>query len=322
MSINPQERRILVIDSDSASCEIVSEALKWEQYQVQSCYAGLQGLQVVEQWSPDLVILSTSIAGISGIEMVKEVRNRSAYMSVMFISEEANVESLIHGLDSGADDYLRKPFDLQELLARVRVQLRNKDLHDQLRSANEKLGELVDTDDLTGLFNMRSIYQRLDSEIQRSLRFGRNVCVVMMDMDYFKSVNDGHDHLFGSFVISEVGKIISSSIRSIDLGARYGGDEFLMVLTETNKDGAFHFCERLRKRIESYHFKNGSDEIRLTASLGYAIASPDSKSIDARALVRAADHALYDAKRAGRNCIKCVEIGHLTAVSDPKKRTA
>src|SRR5690606_31562220 len=131
-------------------------------------------------------------------------------------------------------DYIPKPFVPLEFLARVRTQLRIKDLHDQLRLMNEKLKELVDTDDLTGLFNMRSLYQKLDVELARARRYQRQVGVVMMDMDYFKSVNDGHDHLFGSYVLSQVGAIIRKTIRTTDIAARYGGDEFLIVLTEIN----------------------------------------------------------------------------------------
>jgi diguanylate cyclase (GGDEF)-like protein len=155
---------------------------------------------------------------------------------------------------------------------------------------------------------MRSIYQRLDAEIERCRRFDRPVCVVMMDMDHFKNVNDGHDHLFGSFVISEVGRIIKSTVRSIDIAARYGGDEFLIALTETNEAGASQFCERLRKQIEKTQFVNGKDKIKKTVSLGFAIIEPFDKVTDAKTLVRTADHALYQAKGAGRNCFRSIKI--------------
>jgi two-component system cell cycle response regulator len=306
--ISPESRRILVIDDDSDSLSIISEALRWENYQVLTAISGAEGLELIKTWNPDLILLDVNMQGMNGIETLQDLRHKENYVSVMFISGNTSTEHVVAGLDTGADDYIPKPFDPLELLARVRTQLRIKDLNDQLRDANEKLKELVDIDDLTGLFNMRSVYQRLESEMDRARRFGRQVCVVMMDMDFFKTVNDGHDHLFGSFVLSEVGAIIRKTIRTIDLGARYGGDEFLMILTETNSEGALKFCNRLRVGIESHHFKYGKDEMRLTASIGFAMTMSGDKFTDPRALVRAADHALYQAKGAGRNCIRSVEI--------------
>lgn len=308
MSIEPHERRILVVDDDPDSLEIIAEALNWEGYQVRKSASGTLAKSILQNWIPDLIILDVNMPDLSGLELLKDLRQKNQYVSVMFISGNTSTEAVIAGLDAGADDYIPKPFDPLEMLARVRTQLRIKDLNDQLRAANEKLKELVDIDDLTGLLNMRSVYQRLESELERARRFGRQVCVVMMDMDFFKSVNDGHDHLFGSFVLHEVGKIIKECIRTIDMAARYGGDEFLILLTETSKEGALHFCERLRKSIEITHFKNGKDEIRLTASIGFAITAPGDSGIDARGLVRTADHALYDAKRAGRNCVRLIEL--------------
>jgi two-component system cell cycle response regulator len=307
-SLNPQDRKVLVVDDDPDSLSIISEALRWEGYQVQTAISGAEGIDLIARWRPDLILLDVNMPGMNGIQTLKDLRKQEQYVSVMFISGNTSTEHVIRGLDSGADDYIPKPFDPLELLARVRTQLRIKDLNDQLRLANDRLKELVDTDDLTGLYNMRSLYQRIETELQRARRFSRQVCIVMMDMDHFKSVNDGHDHLFGSFVISEVGAIIRRTIRNIDLGARYGGDEFLMVLTETNTEGALKFCERLREFIEKYEFKSGKDSIQLTASIGFAITSPGDDYTDAQGLVRAADHALYESKRKGRNCVSFIEL--------------
>lgn len=323
LKIDSKDRHILVVDDDPDSLAIIAEALRWEGYQVQTAISGGEAIDLIQRWNPDLILLDVNMPGMNGVETLKDLRHKEHYTAVMFISGNTSTEHVIEGLDAGGDDYIPKPFDPLELLARVRTQLRIKDLNDQLRSANERLKELVDTDDLTGLFNMRSVYQRIEAEIQRSRRFNRQVCVVMMDMDYFKTVNDGHDHLFGSFVLSEVGAIVRRSIRNIDLGARYGGDEFLMVLTETHAEGAQKFCERLRNAIGSYLFKSGKDEIALTCSIGFAITPPGDTQMDARGLVRTADHALYEAKRAGRNCVKFIEIPKpAEEVPEPGKKKA
>lgn len=302
------ERNILVVDDDPDSQAIIAEALRWEGYHIAVSSNGREALNYLKKDKFDLVILDMNMPDMNGLQILTDLRKSDAYVSVVFISGSNSPESIIQGLDTGADDYIAKPFDPLELLARIRAQLRIKDLNDQLRTANEKLKELVDIDDLTGLYNMRSIYQKLDFELDRARRFGRQVAVIMMDMDYFKSVNDGHDHLFGSFVLKEVGGIIRKNVRNIDLGARYGGDEFMIVLTELNCEGAMAFCERLRKTIAQYLFKNGEDEIRLTASLGFAITASNDAGIGSLNLVKVADAALYEAKNAGRNCVRFFEL--------------
>jgi two-component system cell cycle response regulator len=218
------------------------------------------------------------------------------------VSGESSTERISQCLDMGASDYIAAPFAPVEFLARVRAQLRFRDTKEELIDANQKLQELVEIDDLTGLFNMRSIFQKLEFEMERGKRFNRAVTVVMIDMDRFKSVNDGHDHLFGSYVLSEVGKIIKSSNRTVDIPARYGGDEFLIVLSETPLAGVEQFCERLRSRIEQATFAQGKDSIKLTISTGFATSSADAGDmLPAKELVRRADMALYEAKRRGRN---------------------
>lgn len=314
-----KDRRILVVDDDKASADIVSEALRWEGYQVQNAFSGKEGLRSINEWQPDLVLMDVNMPELDGIQTVKKLRQNKSYCSVIFLSGRSGTEAVIEGLDAGADDYICKPFDPLELLARVRAQLRIKDLTDQLRVANEKLKLLVDIDDLTGLYNMRSLYQRLEHELERGRRFERSVCVVMMDLDNFKLVNDDHDHLFGSFVISEVGKVIRNTIRSVDIGARYGGDEFLIVLSEVDKDGALLFCERLRKAVCGHVYKSGKDEMKLTTSIGFAIKAPYDAETDATELVRAADRALYDAKAAGRDQV-CFNEEHYQKSTAAKPR--
>jgi diguanylate cyclase (GGDEF)-like protein len=220
--------------------------------------------------------------------------------ALMVASSDHTPERISQCLDMGASDYICSPFKPTEFLARVRAQLRFRDAKEELIESNQRLQELIEIDDLTGLFNMRSIFEKLEFEMERGKRFSRPVTVVMIDMDHFKCVNDGHDHLFGSYVLSEVGKIIKSSTRTVDIPARYGGDEFLIVLSETPLAGVEQFCERLRSRIEKSVFAQGKDSIKLTVSMGFC-TSEVGEALSAKELVRRADMALYQAKKLGRN---------------------
>lgn len=301
------ERKILIVDDDADSRQILRRFLVASGYQVESAEDGQQAIEKMKAHVIDLVLLDINMPGISGFETLQFLRSREGYVAIIFISANTKIEDIIRGLDAGADDYIRKPFDIREVLSRVRAKLRIKDVQDQLTAANRKLAGLVDIDDLTGLYNMRSIYDRIDREIVRSQRFGRPLALIMMDMDHFKKVNDNHDHLFGSFVLAEVGKIIRGNIRKVDFGARYGGDEFLIALTETTKEGAQLFCERLRATIEGFEFVSGADRERLTSSLGVAILEP-LVPIDARTLVRKADEMLYESKEKGRNQVSLYDF--------------
>lgn len=299
-----RDKRILVVDDDPTSSRLMRKALEWEGYPVQVADSGSMALQLVHSWNPHLVLLDVNMPGLDGLDTLRFLRAQNDYVSVIFVSGRSSTEDVIRGLDAGADDYICKPFDAMELLARVRSQLRNKVLHDDLRRANDRLKELIDIDDLTGLFNMRSLYKKLDFEIGRAVRYERSVCVLMMDMDNFKTVNDNNDHLFGSFVLSEVGRIIRENVRKIDFAARYGGDEFLIVLTEIDLPGAKIFAERFRQLVEGHEFSNDAHRMHLTASIGFAITKPHQSRVDARTLVRYADRALYESKEGGRNTVR------------------
>ncbi len=305
MELDP---KILLVDDDPDNLKIVKRLLEKEGYLVESATSGQQGLSLLDSYRPDLVLLDVNMPGMDGLETIQLLKNRENTAAVVFVTANTATEDVIRGLDAGALDYISKPFSGLELLARVRAQLRVKKLQDDLRDANLKLQGLVEIDDLTGLYNMRSVYDKLNQEIERARRYGHGVAAIMLDMDHFKGVNDNHDHLFGSHVLAEVGKIIRKNIRTHDFGARYGGDEFLICLSQTTSDGARLFCERLRKTMETHTFKHENDEIQLTASMGCAVIVDGKSMIDGRSLVRHADHGLYESKEGGRNKVTFIEI--------------
>ena len=306
--INPFVGRLLfVIDDDPDATKYLAGILEHQGYRVLSSNTSADTLQLLQMHKPDLLLLDINMPGLSGFEILNYLRQQEEYVSVIFVSGNSSQQHVVQGLNAGADDYIRKPYDPQELLSRIRAKLRIKDLHDKLTIANHQLKELVDRDDLTGLFNMRSFYDKLENELQRGSRYHRQVGVVMMDMDYFKLANDKQDHLFGSSVLAEVGKIIKHSIRKVDFAARYGGDEFIIVLTETTEHGAEMFTERLRDTIASHDFVYGSNVVHLTCSLGYALSGP-GQTIDARTLTLHADKCLYEAKESGRNCVRSINF--------------
>ncbi|MBX9768859.1 MAG: diguanylate cyclase, partial [Bdellovibrionales bacterium] len=254
-----------------------------------------------------LVLLDVNMPGLSGVETLKRLRaSTTEYVSVIFISGNSRTEDIVTGLDFGADDYVRKPYQISEVMARIRAHLRNKDIRDELLTANHKLLDMTEHDELTNLYNMKAFYARLDHELKRARRFEHSVGIIMFDVDHFKRVNDNHDHLFGSFVLKEVGRLIRKNIRNVDIGARYGGDEFVILLTETAPEGALMFAERLRKTIENTVFDSGHDKMQLTISLGVTVTDGRA-DLDRENLVRIADRALYEAKSSGRNCSRYLE---------------
>lgn len=299
-SIDSPSKKILIVEDDATVMAIIEEALKDAHYYVETASSAFEAVQKLKSFQPHLVLTDNDMPEFTGIEMLRDLRQQQNYVTVIFVSARTDSQFIADTLKEGADDYIRKPFRINELLARVEVALRNNELHKELMQANLKLQDLVDHDYLTGLYNMRSIYEKLELEIKRAKRAKRFLGCVMLDMDKFKTVNDNHDHLFGSFVIKTMGDIIRQTMRETDFAARYGGDEFLIVLNETDQNGVAGFCERLRQAVEEYTFTEGDDSIQLTISLGFAVAGHEI-DLDARGLVRTADHNLLKAKETGRN---------------------
>ena len=301
MKKDPKNRLVMVIDEDADTLELLAEPLRWEGYDVHSFSSPKEASDVFNNLRPQLVIVDPDFSNGGGLDFVSTLCESSQKTPVIIVSSNPNTEKITQFLDLGASDFMTSPFVPMEFLARVRMQLRLRDTQEELLATNQKLQELIEIDDLTGLFNTRSLYSKLEFEIERAARFKRPVTVVMMDMDKFKNVNDGHDHLFGSFVLSEVGKIIKQNTRTVDIPARYGGDEFLIVLSEIPLAGVEFFCERLRHRIEQTTFRSGPDSIKLTVSIGFATFDANQEVIPAKEIVRRADAALYEAKNQGRN---------------------
>lgn len=295
-----EKKRILAVEDEQNVLSILTEALTQSGYDVRQATSAREGMELLKTFRPHLVLTDNDMPEITGIEMLRELRQQKNYVTVIFVSGRSDNQFVVDALKAGADDYIRKPFRINELLARIEVALRVNDLHRDLLEANMKLQDMVDHDDLTGLYNMRSMYDKIEVEIKRCKRFGRKMACVMVDMDHFKSVNDEHDHLFGSFVLKKMGELIKSLVRETDFAARYGGDEFLIVLTETTNEGVKIFCEKLRSLVEAFTFTDGKDSIRLTTSIGYSMGG-DTIPLDARSLVRTADQFLYKSKSAGRN---------------------
>jgi diguanylate cyclase (GGDEF)-like protein len=298
--------RILVVDDEKENLDVMAEALENEGYHVARAQTGEDGLHKLKAWDPQLILLDINMPGMGGLKTLETIRNTpdQDYIAVIFVSGNLTVQDIVAGLDTGADDYLVKPFRIPELLARVRAKLRTKALHDHLKRVMKRLEEMVDTDDLTGLFNMRSMFQRFEAEMHRSKRYNKNLTCMMIDLDHFKNVNDTNDHLFGSWAITEVARLIKENVRVVDTVARYGGDEFLLLLPETDLAGAERLGERIRKVIAGHKFQQSKHIATLTVSIGASCINAKSPVVSAKDFIRQADQLLYEAKKAGRNCIK------------------
>jgi diguanylate cyclase (GGDEF)-like protein len=240
--------------------------------------------------------------GLEGVQVCRKIRERKdrPYIYILLLSARTQKEDLLLGLESGADDYLSKPFDAQELRARLHVGQRILQLQDGLMAASAELLFRATHDSLTGIANRDVILDALRRERSRQQRDGGSFGIVLLDVDHFKTVNDTYGHLSGDTVLQEVVRRVSSTVRSYDTVGRYGGEEFLIVAPSSGAEGVLRLSERIRLAIEEKSISTDAGEISVTVSLGLAVSS-ESSPLDAKALLTTADEALYRAKAEGRN---------------------
>ncbi|HET9424529.1 MAG TPA: diguanylate cyclase [Gemmatimonadaceae bacterium] len=301
--------RILIVDDHEDNVELLRARLESWGFETLTARDGAEALSVIETRLPDLVLLDIMMPKIDGIEVARRVKNNPDLPFIPIIMQTAldSTENKVEGLEAGADDYITKPIDFPELKARVKSMLRIKRLQEEieerereLMEANQRLRHMSQTDALTGLDNRRHIETRIEEMFEHAKRLGEPFSCVMVDLDKFKSVNDEFGHQAGDAVLKQLAKILKQEVREIDHAGRYGGEEFILLLTGTVLDAAVTFAERVRRAIEAHTFTFDNGSIKRTASFGVA-AWPHPKITSCDGLVRAADDALYVAKETGRN---------------------
>jgi two-component system cell cycle response regulator len=251
----------------------------------------------------DLVIVSLGLKNFDGLRLCSQIRSleRTRNIPILAITEADNGARLARGLEIGVNDYLLRPVDQNEMLARVRTQIKKRRYTERLRDNVQTSIELAITDGLTGLFNRRYMETHLGTLVEQAATRNKPIAVLVVDIDYFKAINDGHGHDAGDDVLREFALRIRKAIRNIDLACRYGGEEFVIVMPETDMAVATIVAERLRRRIASEPFviEQGARSLEVTISIG--IAAPSGAGDNAATILKRADQALYRAKRDGRN---------------------
>lgn len=298
--------KILIAEDDVTSRGILESILpKWG-YKVVSTSDGNDAWkQLQTKDAPKLVILDWMMPGIEGIEICRRVRENTEkdkpYTYLILLTAKESKESIIKGMEAGADDYITKPFDPHELRVRLRAGQRILDLQSELLAAKKELLVQSRTDPLTGVFNRRAILSQIDIELSRAKREKTKISLSMVDIDYFKKVNDTYGHLVGDEVIRECVRRISASLRVYDAIGRIGGEEFLVIMPGAEEADAFSIAQRIRSVIGNKNFIADGSSIPVTISQGVATCTENTSPDD---LIAMADKALYRAKENGRNRVE------------------
>jgi diguanylate cyclase (GGDEF)-like protein len=316
--------RILVVDDSSFETKHVKALLQKDHHEVLVAENGMQGMKMIKMEHPDLILLDLVLPDISGREVCRWVKLNLETQSIpiIMLTARTEVKERVGGLEDGANDYVTKPCDDSELKARIGAVLREKVLRDQLEKKNQEYEELMRkfermaiTDPVTGLFNRRRFEEMLAQEYERYRRYGPPFSCLMIDVDHFKTINDTYGHDVGDIVLKETAQTIQAQIRGVDTVARYGGDEFAVILSQQKADEAIKAAGRILKHVRQLRFKEMKKGGKITLSIGIAaLPDPDLKGMDQ--IVQCADYALYKAKKQGRDRAESANILELN--QDPQ----
>jgi len=292
---------VLVAEDDPMFRRILKSWLENWGYQLIMVDDGTQAWEVLQQEpQPELLILDWVMPGIDGPEICHRVRarQRTPYQYVLLVTSRDGTADVVAGLEAGADDYLTKPFERNELRARLTVGRRILALQGGLIRMREELRFQATHDVLTGIWNRRALLDLLQRELERASRSGSSTALLMLDLDHFKGVNDKHGHLAGDAVLREVARRVMQVIRSYDFVGRYGGEEFLVVLPGCDRIHELQSAERIRAAVAAAPINANNLEISVTTSIGVTAVATE---VCEKQLLAVADAALYQAKSDGRN---------------------
>ena len=296
---------IAVVDDDAAIRRLVRLYLKRAGFDTFECTTGAEAREKLFRDAWDLAILDRRLPDTDGVVLAHDLKKNAGFRTryIIMLTGEDEQEDKVEGLELGADDYITKPFQYPELLARIRAGKRIVDLQKELLETNKRLELLSVTDGLTKLHNHRYFQDELSRAFEESQRYGRPLSLAMIDIDFFKKVNDTYGHAVGDDVLKRAAQLFGESVRSTDLVARYGGEEFAVMMPETTLADAEIFAEKIRSLIESTPMETQVGPVPVTVSIGVA-SVPHSRIHTAKEQIIAADKALYRAKKGGRNQVQ------------------
>jgi two-component system, cell cycle response regulator len=294
--MTPTFQDVLVVDDDRVVRAVLTDMLEPAGFKVRHAANGIDALEMMRQECPYLVITDWHMSPVNGIELCTLLRKEKLphYVYVVLLTSRSQSNDIITGLNAGADDFLTKPVHPGELSARLQTGLR-------ILKLEHRLNNIAQHDTLTGALNRRTFYEIFDREWSRAVRHRLPLSCVMIDMDFFKNINDTHGHLVGDHVLKTFSDLLASLSRCSDYVCRWGGEEFCVLLPETDEAGAGLWAERCRTEIENKIFS--SDQCRLAVTASFGIAQQHEEMEDPEQLIDRADRALYAAKRSGRNCV-------------------
>lgn len=299
----PRDRpRILVIDSDRESNQLLADLMALYNYEIILAESREEALQLVNGISCDALLISLDMQS-GGFELSQEILKLNGYEDVpltFVTAEEYDFALVMEGQFYGALFLQTKPYSEVQLLAQLSTMVRVKFLQDELKERMEELDRLASTDPLTGLYNRRMFFRRMDEEVARAGRTASPMCLIYVDIDHFKDINDVYGHSSGDAVLQQISRTMTRILRRGDVLGRIGGEEFLILLPDTTGVAGQRIAERLRQRVEHATIYSGDRKLNVTVSAGvFSAADPVGLSIDD--MVRVADQALYEAKETGRN---------------------